>query len=147
MRDEEIKLNPFKDIDDPISIPRVSKTPLDSLDSTLDTFNTAITNPLFEFDSEFTSILDNLIFDIQNENSDESKMETIMDEVQGIENKAKTVWRLAADQSERDTWLKCVIRGTRFAELSKAQYEVLEGDVTANDWLKSYDIAGKSVCT
>ncbi|GJY51568.1 hypothetical protein Tco_0442415 [Tanacetum coccineum] len=82
MGDKEVKFNPLKDIDNPVPILRVFETPLDSLDSILDTFDTAITNPLFEFDSEFTLISDNPIFDIQNEDSDESKMETIMDEVQ-----------------------------------------------------------------
>ncbi|GJS54573.1 hypothetical protein Tco_0627935 [Tanacetum coccineum] len=76
----EIKFNPLKDIDDPVPIPRVSEKPLDSLDS--ETFVMTITNPLFDFDSEFTSISDNPIFDIQNEDSDESKMETIMEDVQ-----------------------------------------------------------------
>ncbi|GJU48665.1 reverse transcriptase domain-containing protein [Tanacetum coccineum] len=65
--DEEIKFNPFKDIDDPVPIPRVSETPLDSFDSSLDNFDTAFTNP---------------IFDIQNEDSDASEIETIIDEVQ-----------------------------------------------------------------
>ena len=40
-----------------------------------------ITNPLFDFESELTLISDNPIFDIQMEDSDESKVETIMDEV------------------------------------------------------------------
>ena len=35
-------------------------------------FNTTLTNPLFEFDSEFTLISDNPLFDIQNEDCDES---------------------------------------------------------------------------
>ncbi|GJZ41338.1 hypothetical protein Tco_0588224 [Tanacetum coccineum] len=55
MDDEEIELNSHEDIDDLVPIPRVSKKPLDSLDY----------NP---------------IFGIQNKESDESKMETIMDE-------------------------------------------------------------------
>ncbi|GJT52441.1 reverse transcriptase domain-containing protein [Tanacetum coccineum] len=80
MGDKEIKFNPLKDIDDPVSIPRVSEKPLDSLDS--ETFVMTISNPLFDFDYEFTSIFDNPIFDIQNEDSDESKMETIMEDVQ-----------------------------------------------------------------
>ncbi|GJR19947.1 reverse transcriptase domain-containing protein [Tanacetum coccineum] len=67
MGDEEIKFNPFKDINDPIPIPRVFETPLDSFDSSLDNFDTAFTNP---------------IFDIQNEDSDASKTKTIIDEVQ-----------------------------------------------------------------
>lgn len=36
---------------------------------------TTLTNPLFEFDSEFTLISDNPIFGIQNEDSDDSTME------------------------------------------------------------------------
>ncbi|GKB73045.1 hypothetical protein Tco_0934457 [Tanacetum coccineum] len=80
--DEEIKFNPFKDIDDPDPIPRVSKTPLDSFDSSLDSFDTAFTNPLFELDSEYTLNFENLIFDIQNEDSNASETETIMDAMQ-----------------------------------------------------------------
>ncbi|GJW12361.1 hypothetical protein Tco_1578188 [Tanacetum coccineum] len=57
MRDEEIELNSHKDIDDLVPILKVSEKPLDSLDY----------NP---------------IFGIHNKESDESEMETIMDEVQ-----------------------------------------------------------------
>ncbi|GKA94127.1 reverse transcriptase domain-containing protein [Tanacetum coccineum] len=60
---EEIKFNPLKDIYDPVPIPRVFETPLDSLNSFLDTFGTTFTNPLFELDSEYTLNYDNLIFD------------------------------------------------------------------------------------
>nr|GEZ14412.1 hypothetical protein [Tanacetum cinerariifolium] len=81
MRDEEIKFNPLKDIDDPVPIPRVFETHLDSLDSILDTFESAFTNPLFGLDSEYSLNYDNPIFDIQNKESDESEKETIMDEV------------------------------------------------------------------
>ncbi|GJV09365.1 reverse transcriptase domain-containing protein [Tanacetum coccineum] len=80
--DDEIKFNPFKDIDDPVLIPRVSKTPLDSFDSSLDSFDKAFTNPLFELDSKYTLNYDNPIFDIQNVDSDASETYTIMDEVQ-----------------------------------------------------------------
>ncbi|GJZ14304.1 reverse transcriptase domain-containing protein [Tanacetum coccineum] len=80
MGDEEIKFNPFKDIDDPVLIPRVSETPLDSFDSSLDSFDTTFINPLFELDSEYTLNYDNPIFDIQNEDSDASEIETIIDE-------------------------------------------------------------------
>nr|GEZ52136.1 reverse transcriptase domain-containing protein [Tanacetum cinerariifolium] len=52
--DKEIKFNPFKDIDDPVPIPMVSETPLDSFDSSLDSFDTAFTNPLFDLDSLYT---------------------------------------------------------------------------------------------
>ncbi|GKD78201.1 hypothetical protein Tco_1340822, partial [Tanacetum coccineum] len=78
--DKEIKFNPLKDIDDPVPIPRVSEKPLDSLDPILKTFDMTITNPLFDFDSEFTLNSDNHIFDIQNEESDESEMKTITKE-------------------------------------------------------------------
>ncbi|GJX95766.1 hypothetical protein Tco_0351564 [Tanacetum coccineum] len=84
MGDEEIKFNPLKDIDDLIPIPRVSETPLDSIDFIMNNFDTVITNPLFEFNIEST--FDNPLFEIQTENSDEEiinyLMETIMDEVQ-----------------------------------------------------------------
>nr|GEU52928.1 hypothetical protein [Tanacetum cinerariifolium] len=55
------------------------------------TFNMTIINPLFDFDSEFTLNSDNPIFDIQNEDSDETKIETIMDEVQinGLQSTAQ----------------------------------------------------------
>ncbi|GJX63356.1 hypothetical protein Tco_0296256 [Tanacetum coccineum] len=82
MEDMEIKFNPLKDIDDPVPIPRVSKKPLNSLDPILETFDMTITNPLFDFDFEFTLNSDYPIFDIQNEESDESETETIMEEVQ-----------------------------------------------------------------
>nr|GFD17898.1 hypothetical protein [Tanacetum cinerariifolium] len=72
MWDKEIKFNPLKDID-PVSIPRVSQKPLDSLDCISKTFVMTITNPLFDFDYEFTSISNNPIFDIQNEDSDDPK--------------------------------------------------------------------------
>ncbi|GJR32785.1 retrovirus-related pol polyprotein from transposon TNT 1-94 [Tanacetum coccineum] len=68
--DEEIKLNSHENIDDLVPIPRVSEKPLDSLDPILKTFDMTITNPLFDFDSEFTIYSDNPIFDIQNKESD-----------------------------------------------------------------------------
>ncbi|GJX57087.1 reverse transcriptase domain-containing protein [Tanacetum coccineum] len=79
--DEEIELNSHEDIDDFVPIPRVSEKPLDSRDPISKTFDMTITNPLFDFDSEFTLNSDNPIFDIQNEESDESETETIMEEV------------------------------------------------------------------
>ncbi|GKB07564.1 hypothetical protein Tco_0835848 [Tanacetum coccineum] len=82
MGDKKNKFNPLKDIDDPVLIPRVSEKPLDSLDCISETFNMTITNPLFDFDSEFTLNSHNPIFDMQNKESDESEMETITDEVQ-----------------------------------------------------------------
>ncbi|GKD35039.1 reverse transcriptase domain-containing protein [Tanacetum coccineum] len=78
---KEIEFSPLKDIDDPVLIPRVSEQPLDSLDPILKTFDMTITNPLFDFDSEFTLNSDNPIFDTQNKESDEFETETIMDEV------------------------------------------------------------------
>ncbi|GJV00781.1 hypothetical protein Tco_1330051 [Tanacetum coccineum] len=44
MEDEEIELNPFKDIGDSVPIPRVSVTPLDSLDSFFDSTSIVMTN-------------------------------------------------------------------------------------------------------
>ncbi|GJY97829.1 reverse transcriptase domain-containing protein [Tanacetum coccineum] len=82
MGDEEIELNSHEDIDDLVPILRVSEKPLDSLDPISKTFIMAITNPLFDFDFEFTLNLNNPIFVIQKEESDESKMDTIMEEVQ-----------------------------------------------------------------
>ncbi|GJT90112.1 hypothetical protein Tco_1078957 [Tanacetum coccineum] len=81
MGDEEIKINSHEDIDDLVPIPRVSEKPLDSLDLILETFKTTITDPLFDFDSEFTLNSENPFLDIQNKESDESEMETIMNEV------------------------------------------------------------------
>ncbi|GKA04347.1 DNA-directed DNA polymerase [Tanacetum coccineum] len=52
-KDEEIELNPLKDSDDSVLIPRVSVTPLDSLDSFFDSYDTSYTNPS-ELDSEYT---------------------------------------------------------------------------------------------
>ncbi|GJZ39072.1 hypothetical protein Tco_0585635 [Tanacetum coccineum] len=82
MGDEDIKLNPYMDVNNLVPIPKVSEKPLDSLDPILETFKTTITNPLFDFDSEFTLNSYNPILDIQNKESDESETETIMDEVQ-----------------------------------------------------------------
>ncbi|GJX21194.1 hypothetical protein Tco_0223871 [Tanacetum coccineum] len=79
MGDEEIKLNSHEDIDDLVPIPRVSEKPLYSLDYISKTFETTITDHLFDVDSEFTL---NPIFGIHNKESDESETETIMDEVQ-----------------------------------------------------------------
>ncbi|GKF55975.1 hypothetical protein Tco_0166315, partial [Tanacetum coccineum] len=68
------------DIDNLVPIPRVSEKPLDSLDCISKTFEMTITDPLFDFDSEFTLNSDNPIFGIHNEESDKSETETIMDE-------------------------------------------------------------------
>ncbi|GJZ70997.1 hypothetical protein Tco_0634848 [Tanacetum coccineum] len=80
MGDKEIELNSHEDIDDLVPIPWVSEKPLDSLDCISNTFDMTITDPLFDFDSEFTLNSDNPIFGIHNEESDESETETIMDE-------------------------------------------------------------------
>ncbi|GJT76950.1 hypothetical protein Tco_1043675 [Tanacetum coccineum] len=98
MGDKEIKFNPLKGIDDPVPIPRVSEKPLDSLDLISESFKMTITNPLFDFDSEFTLNSDNPIFDIQNEESDESDTETIMDEVQ-IHSSQKYRTNLTSEQT------------------------------------------------
>ncbi|GJW46807.1 hypothetical protein Tco_0078453 [Tanacetum coccineum] len=54
MGDEDIKLNPPMDVDNLVPILRVSEKPLDSLDLILETFKTTITDPLFDFNFEFT---------------------------------------------------------------------------------------------
>ncbi|GJX98678.1 hypothetical protein Tco_0355697 [Tanacetum coccineum] len=77
--DEDIKLNPPMDVGNLVLIPMVSEKPLDLV---LEIFKTTITDPLFDFDSEITFDSDNPILDIQNKESDELKMETIMKEVQ-----------------------------------------------------------------
>ncbi|GJR78655.1 hypothetical protein Tco_0149440 [Tanacetum coccineum] len=67
---------------EPLEANKVSEKPLDSLDCISKTFEMTITDPLFDFDFKFTLNSDNPIFGIHNEESDESKTETIMDEVQ-----------------------------------------------------------------
>ncbi|GJU40971.1 putative ribonuclease H-like domain-containing protein [Tanacetum coccineum] len=59
---------------------KVSVTPLDSLDSFFDSYDTSYTNPS-ELDSEYTLNYDNPIFNIQNEHCDEHETETIMNEM------------------------------------------------------------------
>ncbi|GJR92612.1 hypothetical protein Tco_0264786 [Tanacetum coccineum] len=63
MGDKEIKVDPFKEIDDPVPNQKVSKTPLDSIDSIWDSYDTSYTNPS-ELDSEYTLNYDNPIFNI-----------------------------------------------------------------------------------
>ncbi|GJY89222.1 reverse transcriptase domain-containing protein [Tanacetum coccineum] len=82
MGDKDIKLNPPMDVDNLVPIPKVSEKPLDSLDPILETSKTTITDPLFDFNYEFTLNSDNPILDIQNKESNESETETIMDEMQ-----------------------------------------------------------------
>lgn len=78
MGDKEVKINPLEDIDDFVPIQRVSKKPFDSIH---ESFNSTFTNPLFDFDSEFTLISDNQIFGVYTKESDESDTETETDEV------------------------------------------------------------------
>ncbi|GKE90273.1 hypothetical protein Tco_1567748, partial [Tanacetum coccineum] len=101
MEDEEIKLNPLKDNDDSILIPRVSVTPLDSLDSILDSYDTSYTNPS-KLDSEYNLNYDNPNFNIQNEHSDEPETETIMDEVHNIVQIPPLFEELTSDKSMQD---------------------------------------------
>ncbi|GJT42456.1 hypothetical protein Tco_0951171 [Tanacetum coccineum] len=72
MEDEEIKLNPLKDSDNSVPIPRVSVTPLDSIDSILDSYDTSYTNPS-DLDFESTLNYDNPNFKIQNKHRDDPK--------------------------------------------------------------------------
>ncbi|GJV84504.1 hypothetical protein Tco_1524402 [Tanacetum coccineum] len=63
--DEDIKLNPPMDVDTLVLIPRVSEKLLDSFDLILETSKMTITDPLFDFDSEFTYIQTTLFcFDV-----------------------------------------------------------------------------------
>nr|GEW39739.1 putative ribonuclease H-like domain-containing protein [Tanacetum cinerariifolium] len=78
--DTETKFNPREYIDDLVLILRISKKPLDSLDCISKTFKMIIIDPLFDFDSKFILNLDNPIFGIHNEESDESETERIMNE-------------------------------------------------------------------
>ncbi|GJV30892.1 hypothetical protein Tco_1391292 [Tanacetum coccineum] len=92
MGDNEIELNSHEDIDDLVPIPRVSEKPLDSLDCISKTFDMTITDPLFDFDSEFTLNSDNPIFGIHKWGRVmRQKWRHQNDEVQRVENEAKTV--------------------------------------------------------
>ncbi|GJZ03432.1 E3 ubiquitin protein ligase UPL1-like protein [Tanacetum coccineum] len=62
-----------------VAIQRVSVTPLDSLDSFFDSYDTSYTNPS-ELYSEYPLNYDNQLFNIQNEHSEEPETKTIMDE-------------------------------------------------------------------
>ncbi|GJS28314.1 retrovirus-related pol polyprotein from transposon TNT 1-94 [Tanacetum coccineum] len=114
MGNKEIKLNPLKEIDDPVPIPRVSKKSLDFCDLISKTFDMTITNPLFDFNFEFTLNSKNPIFDIQNEESDESETETIIEEIKmttlaehiivvGAENRPPML-----EKSMNDSWSSCI---------------------------------------
>ncbi|GJW33061.1 hypothetical protein Tco_0053093 [Tanacetum coccineum] len=110
MEDEEIELNSFKDIDDSVPIPRVSVTPLDSLDSFFDSYDTSYTYPS-ELDSEYTLNYDNLIFNIQNEHCDEHETETIMDEVYSTVQIPPLFEELTFDKSTQDIILHRIRHG------------------------------------
>ncbi|GJR02270.1 hypothetical protein Tco_0525254 [Tanacetum coccineum] len=110
MEDKEIELNPFKDIDDSVPIPRVSVTPLDSFDSFFDSYDTSYTNPS-ELDSEYTLNYDNPIFNIQNEHSDEPETETIMDEVHSTIQIPPMFEELTFDKSMQDIILHRIRHG------------------------------------
>ncbi|GJZ14719.1 hypothetical protein Tco_0550396 [Tanacetum coccineum] len=81
MGDTEIKFNPLKDIDDPVTIPRIFEKPLDSLNY----------NP---------------IFDIQNKENDESETETIMDEETDIQEKDKNKAKKDKTEHENEKSMK-----------------------------------------
>ncbi|GKD04870.1 hypothetical protein Tco_1179844 [Tanacetum coccineum] len=110
MEDEEIKLNPLKDSDDSVRIPRVSVTPLDSLDSFFDSYDTSYTNP-FELDSEYTLNYDNPIFNIQNKHSNEPETETIMDDVHSTIQIPPLLEELTFDKSMQDIILHRIHHG------------------------------------
>ncbi|GKB48956.1 hypothetical protein Tco_0899709 [Tanacetum coccineum] len=110
MEDDEIKLNPLKDSDDSVPIPRVSVTPLDSLDSFFDSYDTSYTNPS-ELDYEYTLNYDNLIFNIQNEHCDEREIETIMDEVHSTVQIPPLFEELTSDKSMQDIILHRIRHG------------------------------------
>ncbi|GJY71066.1 hypothetical protein Tco_0474769 [Tanacetum coccineum] len=110
MGDEEIKVDPFKEIDDPIPNPKVSKTPLDSFDSILDSYDTSYINSS-ELDSEYTLNYDNLIFNIQNEHSDEPETQTIMDEVHSTVQIPPLFEELTSHKSMQDIILHRIHHG------------------------------------
>ncbi|GKC57465.1 hypothetical protein Tco_1085063 [Tanacetum coccineum] len=110
MEDEEIKLNPFKNIDDSVPIPRVSVTPMDSLDSFFDSYDTSYTYPS-ELDYEYTLNYDNPIFNIQNEHCDEHETETIMDEVYSTVQIPPLFEELTFDKSMQDIILHRIRQG------------------------------------
>ncbi|GKA34650.1 hypothetical protein Tco_0721079 [Tanacetum coccineum] len=112
---------------------KVSEKPLDSLDLISKTFDITITNPLFDLYSEFTLNSDNPIFDIQNEESDESETETIMEEVQRIENKAKTVSGLSQAMPGYATPPSTMSVDTRYEVRLTCQYEVPGGGYVVAD--------------
>ncbi|GKF73652.1 hypothetical protein Tco_0219984, partial [Tanacetum coccineum] len=110
MGDEEIKVDPFNKINDPFPNPKVSKTPLDSLDYILDSYDTSYTNPS-ELNSEYNLNYDNPNFNIQNEHSDEPEIETIMDEVHNIVQIPPLFEELTSDNSMQDIILHQIRHG------------------------------------
>ncbi|GJV00165.1 hypothetical protein Tco_1329435 [Tanacetum coccineum] len=70
-RDRKINFNPIRDIeelelllvDDPVPVPRVFDEPLGHSDSISRSFNVAFSNPLFDFNDDFTLCNDNALFD------------------------------------------------------------------------------------
>ncbi|GKE00364.1 hypothetical protein Tco_1388347 [Tanacetum coccineum] len=100
MEAEVIKLNPLKESDDSVPIPRVSMTPLNSLDSFFDSYNTS-----------YTLNYDNPIVNIQNEHSNEPKTETIMDEVHSTVQTPPLFEELTSDKSMQDIILHRIRHG------------------------------------
>ncbi|GJY70694.1 hypothetical protein Tco_0474397 [Tanacetum coccineum] len=136
MEDEEIKLNPLKDSDVSVPILRVSVTPLDSLDSFFDSYDTSYTNPS-ELDSKYTLNYDTSIFKIQNEHCDEPKTETIMDEVHSTVQIPPLFEELTPDKSMipydlEDPCLFSIIQSSSLQ--SFAYYGILNHD-HANEYL------------
>ncbi|GJZ80089.1 reverse transcriptase domain-containing protein [Tanacetum coccineum] len=112
MEVEVIKLNPLKESDDSVPIPRVSVTPLNSLDSFFDSYDTSYTNPS-ELDSEYTLNYDNPIFNIQNKHCDEPETETIMDVGTPVSVPILTLFfkELTSDKSMQDIILHRIRHG------------------------------------
>ncbi|GJZ80027.1 hypothetical protein Tco_0644864 [Tanacetum coccineum] len=71
MRDREIDFNPIRDIeelerllaDDPVPIPRVFDEPIGNSDSVTRSYDVTFSNPLFDFNDDFTLCNDNPLFD------------------------------------------------------------------------------------
>ncbi|GJX50205.1 hypothetical protein Tco_0277050 [Tanacetum coccineum] len=131
-REEKDQLNSYEDIDDFVPIPRVSEKPLDSLDPISKTLDMTITNPLFDFDSEFNLNLDNPIFDIQNEESDESKTETIMEEVASL----RMALAICPNSTSDATW---PTRGCHMA----TRPDPLTVDLLTSAMTRQYEVAGR----
>ncbi|GKC66893.1 reverse transcriptase domain-containing protein, partial [Tanacetum coccineum] len=110
MGDEEIKVDPFKEINDPILNPKASKTILDSIDSISDSYDTSYTNPS-KLDSEYTLNYDNQIFNIQNEHSEEPETKTIMDEIHSTVQIPPLFEELTSDKSMHDIILHQIRHG------------------------------------